>query len=129
MACFETGTVISLKGREAITLPDIRGATLRVTRGTVWLTQEHDRGDVVLRAGDNFVVEADGATVIEAQDAVTLCVVGRAGETLRLPKTARRSSSLWSTLVAALVPHTAAPAGAGPKGTRTAMWREVHFPT
>lgn len=107
MACFETGTVISLRGREAITLPDIRGATLRVTQGTLWLTQEHDRGDVVLRAGDNFVVEADGATVVEAQDAVTLCVVGRVGQTLRLPKAARRSSRLWTTLASVLAPRAA----------------------
>ena len=105
MACFESGTVISLKGREAITLPDIRGATLRITQGTVWLTQEHDRGDVVLRAGDNFVVEADGATVVEAQDTVTLCVIGRVGQSLRLPKDARRSSRLWSTLAAVLAPR------------------------
>ncbi len=57
MACFESGTVISLWHREAITLPDVRGATLRVTQGTLWLTQEHERHDIVLRPGDNWVVE------------------------------------------------------------------------
>jgi hypothetical protein len=104
MACFETGTVLSLAPREAITLPDIRGATLRVTKGTLWLTQEHDRGDVVLRQGDDFVVESDGATVVEAQDAVTFCIVGTAGSKLRLPRTARRGAGLWAALVAALAP-------------------------
>jgi hypothetical protein len=104
MACFESGTVISLASREAITLPDIRGATLRVTQGTVWLTQENDRKDVVLRPGDNWVVEADGDTVVEAQDNVTFCVVGRRGATLELPAQSRRVSAFWSTLATLLSP-------------------------
>ena len=66
MACFESGTVVSLDAREAVTLPGIRGATLRVTQGTLWLTQEGDPNDIVLRAGDNFVVESAGVTVVEA---------------------------------------------------------------
>ena len=104
MACFETGTVVSLAAREAITLPDIRGATLRVTRGTVWLTQEGDRNDVVLRPGDNWVVERDGDTVVEAQDGVTFCVMGREAGTLRLPATARRSAGLWAAFTSLLTP-------------------------
>jgi hypothetical protein len=77
MACFETGTIIELPAREAVTLQNVRGATLRVTRGTVWLTQENDRDDVILRVGDNWVVERDGATVLEAHDDTIVCVVGR----------------------------------------------------
>ncbi len=92
MACFESGTVVSLASREAITLPDISGATLRVTRGTVWLTQENDRKDVVLRPGDNWLVERDGDTVVEAQDAVVFCIVGRQGAALKLPARARRAN-------------------------------------
>lgn len=104
MACFETGTVVSLAAREAITLPDVRGATLRVTRGTVWLTQEGDRNDVVLRPGDNWVVERDGDTVVEAQDAVTFCVMGRDASALHLPATAQRSTGLWAALASLLTP-------------------------
>src|SRR5947208_3062578 len=77
MACFETGTLIDLAAREAVTLQDVRGATLRVTRGTLWLTQENDTRDVILRVGDDWVVERDGATVLEAQDETIVCVVGR----------------------------------------------------
>jgi hypothetical protein len=77
MACFETGTLIELSPREAVTLQDVRGATLRVTRGTLWLTQEDDRTDVILRVGDNWVVEKDGATVLEAQADTLVYVVGR----------------------------------------------------
>ena len=57
MACFKHGTIIDLAARESVSLPDMRGTTLRVTRGTVWITQENDTQDIVLRAGDNWVVE------------------------------------------------------------------------
>ena len=79
MSCFETGTVINLAQRQAITLADARGTTLRVTRGTLWLTQEKDPRDIVLRAGDSWVVERDGATVIESQDDALLCIAVRNG--------------------------------------------------
>lgn len=101
MACFETGTVVNLTAREAITLPNIRGATLRVTRGTLWLTEERARDDVVLRPGDNWVVESNGNTVVEAQGDATFRIVGGAG-VLR-PATARPGfirSALASLLVA-----------------------------
>ena len=75
MACFETGTVVRLGSREAITLADIRGATLRVTRGSLWVTQEGNAQDIVLRVGDNWAVERDGDTVIEAQGSATFCIV------------------------------------------------------
>jgi len=52
-----------------------------VTRGTLWITQEDDPQDVVLRAGDNWVVERNGLTVVEAQDDAIFCVVGRHLET------------------------------------------------
>ncbi|HEY1327478.1 MAG TPA: DUF2917 domain-containing protein [Casimicrobiaceae bacterium] len=86
MACYETATIIDMGAREAITLQDVRGTTLRVTRGTIWLTQENDRKDVVLRVGDNWVVERDGATVVEAQDDAVVCVVGRRIETGATPR-------------------------------------------
>ena len=64
MACFKNGTIIDLTTRESLALPDFRGTTLRVTRGTVWITQEHDTQDVVLRAGDTWVVERNGLTLL-----------------------------------------------------------------
>ena len=85
MACFESGTIVSLPAREAITLPGVGGATLRVTQGIVWLTEENKKHDVVLRAGDNWLVESDGDTVVEAQNDVVFCVVGRKAESLQRP--------------------------------------------
>ncbi len=78
MACFESGTVVEMAAREAVTLQNVQGATVRVTRGTVWLTQEDDGKDVILRVGDNWMIERDGATVLESQDGdAILCVIGR----------------------------------------------------
>lgn len=77
MACFNDGTIIDLATRESLALPDFRGATLRVTRGSVWITQEDDTQDIVLRGGDTWVVERDGLTIVEAQQDATLCVLGQ----------------------------------------------------
>jgi hypothetical protein len=88
MACYQTSTLVRLATREAITLPDIRGATLRLRKGTLWLTQEGRRNDIVLREGDTFVVEFDGDTVVEAQQDTAFTIVGRRGRAIALPRCA-----------------------------------------
>lgn len=77
MACFEYGTIVDLGVRETLSLPNMRGATLRVTRGTVWITQQDDTRDIVLRAGDSWAVERNGLTIVEAQEDTSFCVMGR----------------------------------------------------
>lgn len=104
MACFESGTVVTLAPREAITLPHVRGATLRVTQGTLWLTEERDRHDIVLRPGDNWLVESNGNTVVEAQDAAVFCIVGTQAATLRLPARPDAPAGVLSALAAWLSP-------------------------
>jgi Protein of unknown function (DUF2917) len=97
MACFEHATSIGLQPRETLTLPDVRGATLRVTRGTVWITQEDDPQDIVLRTGDTWTVERNGLTILEAQGEVTLCVAGRRIErALGKHEAPAASASVWS---------------------------------
>jgi hypothetical protein len=94
--------------REAITLPNIRGATLRVTRGTLWLTEERARDDVVLRPGDNWLVESNGNTVVEAQGDATFRIVGLGGAGVLRPATARRGfiRSTLASLLAAPASHS-----------------------
>ena len=77
MGCFENGTIIDLAARESVFLRDTRGTTLRVARGSVWITQENDTQDIVLRTGDTWVVEKNGLTILEAQESTTLCALGR----------------------------------------------------
>ena len=80
MICNGYDRILELGDGDLIELRDARGTTLRVTRGTIWVTQERDRRDIVLRAGDVWTVERQGLTVVEAQDAATLCLVGDAAE-------------------------------------------------
>jgi len=116
MACFEYGTTIDLDPRETVTLPDVRGTTLRVAAGTVWITQEGDPQDIVLRTGDTWVVERDGLTVLEAQGTVRFCIMGRRVASLVLARTERVARPRWwSGIAAALATFFATPArGAAP---------------
>ena len=73
-------TTLDLMPHQAIALPDIEGTALAVTRGTLWITQEDDTRDVVLGAGDLWMVERDGLTIIEAQNDASFRAVGHAFE-------------------------------------------------
>src|SRR5574338_1631090 len=76
MRTYEAGTVVSLAPHEIVTLADVRGAVVRVRQGTLWVTQYGSAQDVVLRDGDNWVVERNGATVVQAQNDAVFSVVG-----------------------------------------------------
>jgi hypothetical protein len=108
MACFQHGTIVELAARDIVTLPDVRSATLRVTRGTLWITQEGDPQDVVLRTGDNWAVERNGLTVVEAQEDAVFCVMGRRLETLVATRIGRVPSS-WARVRDAVAAYLAAP--------------------
>jgi hypothetical protein len=100
MACFNHATIVDLAARETLSLPDFRGTTLRVTRGTLWITQQDDTQDVVLRAGDNWVVERNGLTLVEAQNDATFCAIG--GDFARMPVRGVTAAAVtpWWTRVA-----------------------------
>ena len=82
MLCNGYDDVVELESGELAELRDVRGATLRVTRGTLWVTQDRDSRDVVLRAGDVWTVEREGLTLAEAQGDATFCVLGGAARRL-----------------------------------------------
>jgi hypothetical protein len=69
---------------DLIGLGDARGATLRVTRGTLWVTLEHDTRDVVLAAGDAFTIDRGGLTLIQAHGRTTVCVQANRVEARRI---------------------------------------------
>jgi hypothetical protein len=68
--------LLKLLNGEMLELVDARGTTLQVTRGKLWVTQHHDRRDVVLSAGDTWTVENLGITVAEARGDVAVVVGG-----------------------------------------------------
>ena len=86
MACDGYTKIWEMAGGELIGLDGGRGTTLRVTRGTLWLTFERDTRDVVLGVGDVFTIDRGGLTLIEAQGNATVCVMAHHVEELRLRK-------------------------------------------
>ncbi len=78
MACDGYTKVWELAAGELVKLDGARGTTLRVTRGTIWLTMQDDTRDVVLAAGDVFTIDRGGLTIVEAQTKTHVCVLGRA---------------------------------------------------
>lgn len=78
MVCKGYDDVMELADGELVELKDMRGTTVRVTHGILWITQDQDVRDVVLRTGDVWTIERNGLTLAEAQGASTFCLVGGA---------------------------------------------------
>lgn len=76
MVCDGYTKVWDLVPDELVRLDGARGTTLRITRGSVWITLENDTRDVVLTAGDAFTIDRGGLTLVEAQRRSTVCVMG-----------------------------------------------------
>ena len=74
MASRFVNSSIDLATASHVSLADARGTVIRVTRGTVWITQERSYDDIILHAGDAWTVERDGLTIIQAHDDARLCV-------------------------------------------------------
>ncbi len=47
-------------------LPHRLGATIAVVRGRIWVTQDGDQRDVVLDAGESFVIDRPGLAIVQA---------------------------------------------------------------
>jgi len=83
MLCNGYDKVLELSHGDLAELNDARGTTVRVTKGTFWMTQQQDTQDVVLRAGDVWTVERQGLTLLEAQGDALVCIVGAAVQVVR----------------------------------------------
>ena len=84
MLCAGYTKVWELAPNELVKLDGARGTTLRVTRGTLWVTLEDDTRDVVLSAGDAFTIDRGGLTLVEAQDRATVCVMAHHVDEVRV---------------------------------------------
>jgi len=69
-----TCTTVRLAREGMLSIDDGRGLHLRVAAGAVWLTQQDDRRDVVLREGESFVIDRPGRTVVQALDPAELAL-------------------------------------------------------
>ncbi len=85
MVCAGYTTIWDLASGELVRLDGARGTTLRVTRGTLWLTQEHDTRDIVLKAGDVFTIDRPGLTLAQAHGSASVCVLSHYVDAVRVP--------------------------------------------
>ena len=89
MICVGYTKIWDLASGELVKLEGARGTTLRVTRGTLWLTQEHDTRDFVLTAGDVYTIDRGGLTLVEAQSNASVCVMSHHVEETRVAPAGR----------------------------------------
>lgn len=61
-----TGGRFSLIGNGHVSIAAVPGLVIHVRKGTLWITQAHDSGDHVVRAGGRFVADRSGRLVISA---------------------------------------------------------------
>lgn len=61
-----TAANLTLNKHGIAVLKRSRGVCLAVMRGTAWLTIDGERRDVVLQAGDRFVIESDADVAVSA---------------------------------------------------------------
>ena len=61
MALDPGGGAFQLERRQNLTLRDALGWTVHAVTGEVWITQDWDTRDVVLEAGQSFVIDRPGA--------------------------------------------------------------------
>lgn len=68
-----------LLGSDVLRLEDARDLQVRVESGRVWITQERDTRDVMLKAGESFRFDRDGVALMSACGEVAHVRVIQAG--------------------------------------------------
>jgi len=58
--------VLDLHDGQLVTLFDAEGTRIVARRGTVWVTEEGDRADHIVSAGESLVVAHPGRTLVQA---------------------------------------------------------------
>lgn len=66
--------VIELEPHAVLPLHRAGGARIACLEGVLWLTQEADRNDIVLEAGDTFTIENEGDALVQALQGSRLAV-------------------------------------------------------
>jgi hypothetical protein len=57
---------IRLQRDQHLRLSDARGWKVKSVNGTVWITQEGDSRDIVIRPGQSFVLDRNGTALLSA---------------------------------------------------------------
>lgn len=67
--------VIHLSENGLLELRDAKGTRVQCHRGTLWITQDKDGNDVIVKAGKTFEIERQGLTLVSSRDGAALSVV------------------------------------------------------
>lgn len=97
--------------RHQLRLRDAAGWVVECCGGTVWITQQGDVRDILLKAGESFTLDRDGTTLVSG-----LCDA-EAVITVRPPRTERGHRGLHGA-------RDAAPLG----GNARAVWMNALYP-
>ncbi len=65
---------LALARRDTLKLEAARGALVRCMEGLVWITQDGDRSDHFVAAGDTFRVDRDGLVLVQAARAARVAI-------------------------------------------------------
>ena len=67
-----------LRAREVLDIRNGQGLAVRCLAGSLWITQDGDTDDVVLKAGECFVLDRRGLALVSAPIAPATVVVEKA---------------------------------------------------
>jgi Protein of unknown function (DUF2917) len=69
---------IVLEARGVHRVTDGAGLTILCLKGTIWVTQQNDRRDVVLGAGESFILDRPGLALMYALSSACATILSRA---------------------------------------------------
>lgn len=71
---------VALARNQVLGIRNGRGALVFVESGTAWITQERDRRDLLVPAGESFRLDRDGLALVGAHRAATITVTAPLGK-------------------------------------------------
>jgi hypothetical protein len=66
MPAWSGANPVHLKPREVLDIHDGEGLVVKSLRGVLWITQSNDTDDIVIGAGETFVLDRGGLALISA---------------------------------------------------------------
>ncbi len=95
-------STLSLAPASLLAVQDGTGTRILVRSGSLWVTQEGDLKDAVVRAGEVLTIRRSGRTVVSALEASTLTLIGAGAP----DDSGQRQKTLASVAAAGLAPCT-----------------------
>ncbi len=78
------------------------GTSIDCRRGTLWITVDHDLRDIVLEAGESYVIAGSGSVLVSSVGGPASAALNRSGEAPCVNGPTRQP--WWGRIVQAVVP-------------------------